>query len=57
MAPDMWLERGTRNEVDRAAYRGSKRILEREERREPDRPLEFDKHIDIAVGIDISDLT
>src|SRR5260221_3397065 len=54
MAPDMRLERGTGNEVDRSAHRRSQRILERDEPRQPDRPLELDEHVDIAVGIGVA---
>jgi hypothetical protein len=50
MLPDMRLEGGTGDEVDRTAHRRPRRVLEGEERREPNRPLELDEHVDIAVG-------
>jgi hypothetical protein len=57
MLPDMRLEGGTGDEVDRTAHRRPRRVLEGEERREPNRPLELDEHVDIAVGRGIAAAT
>src|SRR6185437_14502247 len=46
----MRLEGGAGDEVDRTTHRSPQRVLEGEERREPNRPLELDEHVYIAVG-------